>query len=722
MAITRCNQLDTSIDVIDAQHRRIVGYANQIVDAIAAGDSLSDQSTGRQQGMLSDNSGMRTNEACQPNCVPKGGLFLLQNLLQKANPQQQNMEAFRWTPSFITGLTDIDDQHHRLIDLINRFGELVTRPDGAGIEDLEGVFAELADYARYHFSEEETLMREMGLDVRHIAEHRQAHKSFFNEVTHLHDAVSSTNLHAAESLLHFLTHWLTYHILGSDQFMAKQIASIKSGCRPEDTYEADAPTNDPATGTLLTALNGLFHQVSERNRDLVELNRTLEARVAERTQELNDANQRALESEMGKSLAVLRHVIGNISQGITMVDADLNLVFCNHHFLEMRGFPESLGTSSTPYEVFVRYNAEHGEYGPGDVEDLIRKRLEEVARCEPSVVERRRADGTVIEVVSKPLPEGGFIATYTDITERKRIELAQHEFTATLERTVADRTEALQRTLGELSSVIHNLEQAQDELVRSAKLAALGSMVAGVAHELNTPIGNSLMVASHLASTSAKMKESIATGLRRSVLDEFLSTTDLAADVLVRNLIKAAELVASFKQVAVDQTSSQRRGFALAEMVAEVVTTLGPGMRKTPYCVAQSIPGDICMESYPGPLGQVLTNLVNNAVVHGFEGRRAGSIRIVGELAAEGDQVVLTVSDDGKGMPPNVLSRIFDPFFTTKLGQGGSGLGLHIVHNIVFSILGGRISAESVPGQGTRFIMQLPVTAPKQAAPASVNE
>jgi signal transduction histidine kinase len=239
-------------------------------------------------------------------------------------------------------------------------------------------------------------------------------------------------------------------------------------------------------------------------------------------------------------------------------------------------------------------------------------------------------------------------------------------------------------------------------------------MVAGIAHELNTPIGNSLMVATHLVSTSKKMGEVLKTGLKRSVLDEFLTNTDSAGDVLVRNLNKAAELVSSFKQVAVDQTSSQRRSFKLAEMVAEVVTTLGPTIRKTPYVIEQDIPDDIAMESFPGPLGQVMTNLINNSITHGFDGCPAGRIRIEAEKVQSGDSVILKVSDNGKGIPPDVLPRIFDPFFTTKLGQGGSGLGLNIVHNMVFSILGGRISAASVPGKGTCFTITLATTAPQQ--------
>jgi hemerythrin len=202
------------------------------------------------------------------------------------------MEAFQWNACFITGLDAVDEQHHRLVDLINRFGNLVTRKDGASVTELEEVFAELADYARYHFREEEALMDAMRLDSRHVARHKADHTSFLDEVVQLHEGVATNDRAAAKALLEFLTHWLAYHILGADQSMSRQIAAIRSGARPDDVYLDHAPSEDPATNTLLTALNRLFHQVSERNRELVLLNKTLEARVAERTQALTEANQR----------------------------------------------------------------------------------------------------------------------------------------------------------------------------------------------------------------------------------------------------------------------------------------------------------------------------------------------------------------------------------------------------------------------------------------------
>lgn len=297
----------------------------------------------------------------------------------------------------------------------------------------------------------------------------------------------------------------------------------------------------------------------------------------------------------------------------------------------------------------------------------------------------------------------GAIETLRDITEQRQAEWALNE-----------RAEALQEALKELGMVIENLRQTQDELVRSEKLAALGAMVAGVAHELNTPIGNSIMVTSHIIQCSKMIKESLQTGLKKSVLDKFIGDTDTAGDLLMRNLGKAADLVSSFKQVAVDQTRSQRRSFELARIVGEVLTSLGPVFRETPYIVEQRIPAGILMTSFPGPLGQVLTNLINNSMIHAFDGLDGGRICIEAESPEDHGSLALKISDDGKGILASVLPRIFDPFFTTRFGQGSSGLGLNIAYNIVFGILGGRISVESTPGEGTCFTLALPLSAPEQ--------
>ena len=302
-----------------------------------------------------------------------------------------------------------------------------------------------------------------------------------------------------------------------------------------------------------------------------------------------------------------------------------------------------------------------------------------------------------------------------DVTEKRLIEQEIRELNATLEDRVIERTEELQLANQELEMTLDALNQAQEELVNSEKLAALGELVAGISHELNTPIGNSLMVASALNDQTAALASDYRDnkGIRRSALENYLGDVGRAGDILVRNLHRAADLVNSFKQVAIDQTSSQRRAFSLAEVVGEILLTLWPMIRKSPFNIEQSIPGDIVLDSYPGPLGQVLTNLINNALLHGFEGRSEGTVVIAARENGDG-LIELTVSDDGVGIPASHLNRIFDPFFTTKLGAGGSGLGLNITHNVVTGILGGRVRVQSAVGVGTTFTLILPKVAPQR--------
>ncbi|GAB3738506.1 hypothetical protein GCM10028794_21340 [Silanimonas algicola] len=306
------------------------------------------------------------------------------------------------------------------------------------------------------------------------------------------------------------------------------------------------------------------------------------------------------------------------------------------------------------------------------------------------------------------------LASLFDVTERKAATAALQRMNEALESRVAERTQDLAASNAELSATVEQLRRAQAELVRSERLASLGSLVAGVAHELNTPLGSALLVATTLGDGIEELRRKLQSGeLKRSTLDTFLEQQAEAQALIVRNARRAAELIGRFKQVAVDQTSEQRRRFDLAEVVDEVIGTLQPRLRKTPHQIAVDIAPGLAMDSFPGPLGQVVTNLVMNALLHGL-GDQPGQVRVVAERRGD-DHVALSVSDDGVGIPPEHLARIFDPFFTTKLGEGGSGLGLHIVYSLVQRSLGGRIDVDSLPGRGARFTVVIPLTAPKIA-------
>lgn len=302
-------------------------------------------------------------------------------------------------------------------------------------------------------------------------------------------------------------------------------------------------------------------------------------------------------------------------------------------------------------------------------------------------------------------PTGKVMGTHINISSLKETQARLDELNAHLEQRVSQRT-------AELHAALEHLRQAQQELLQSEKLAALGALVAGVAHELNTPIGNAVTVASTLVQTHTRFADLVQTGLTRSAMATYLDDVREGGQIIERNLARAAQLIGSFKQLAVDQTSSQRRRFSLDELVQEITLAMRPTLRKTPVQLHTEIAPALTLDSYPGPLGQVLMNLINNALVHAFDGASSGHIRLTA-VPEGGDALRLDVTDDGCGIALQNQQKVFDPFFTTRLGQGGSGLGLHITYTLVTGVLGGRIALHSRPGQGCRFTLHLPLQAPR---------
>ena len=286
-------------------------------------------------------------------------------------------------------------------------------------------------------------------------------------------------------------------------------------------------------------------------------------------------------------------------------------------------------------------------------------------------------------------------------TSRMRVE----ELNVSLEDRVKERT-------AELALALEDLKKTQDELVQSEKLAGLGSIVAAVAHELNTPIGNALTVATSFSEKTREFEQDISQGLKRSTLNNFTENVHSAADLLERNLSKASELILSFKHVATDQTSSKRRKFDLATMLYEVIATLRPTFKKTGHKLEVALDKGIEMDSFPGPIGQIVTNFINNAILHAFSEMNEGTMKLTCSRETEG-WVKLVFSDNGQGISKENIKQVFDPFFTTQLGKGGSGLGLNIVHNMVTGLLGGSIVAESEVGAGAVFTIILPEVAPE---------
>ncbi|MFA5940583.1 MAG: ATP-binding protein [Sinimarinibacterium sp.] len=267
-----------------------------------------------------------------------------------------------------------------------------------------------------------------------------------------------------------------------------------------------------------------------------------------------------------------------------------------------------------------------------------------------------------------------------------------------------------------VDEAVDSLRKTQAQLMQNEKMAALGSVVAGVSHEINTPVGVSVTAASTLQALSKGIGDKYAAStMTRTDLEQYLAAAQECSDIVLRNLQRAATLIQSFKQVAVDQTGGQRRQFEMRTYIDEVLLSMAPQLKRSPHSVEVTCPQSLNLDSYPGVIAQILINLIGNSLMHAFPDGRAGRISIA--VSTQDDQVRLVYMDDGIGIPAASLPRVFEPFFTTKRGSGGSGLGLHIVYNLVGQTLGGTIEVASRPSEGMQVSILFPVVGPPETAP-----
>ena len=298
-----------------------------------------------------------------------------------------------------------------------------------------------------------------------------------------------------------------------------------------------------------------------------------------------------------------------------------------------------------------------------------------------------------------------------------RLERAVQDRTALLAHEVAERrraeddirhaNDALEEQNAALENALTSLKDAQGELVRQEKLASLGRLVAGVAHEINTPLGICVTATSHLVEELKLTRADMAAGiLDEDGLNQFFDIVHQSLRIMTTNTQRAAALVRSFKQVAVDQSSDDIRSFNLRKYLDEVLLSLQPKLKGKPVTIDIDCDDNINMASFPGAVSQVLTNMVVNSLVHGFEEGQPGRIKITGKV--DGDFVNFEYSDDGVGMDTSTLGQLFDPFYTTKRGTGGSGLGAHILFNLVTGALGGTVKVASAPGMGLHYKLRFP--------------
>lgn len=442
----------------------------------------------------------------------------------------------------------------------------------------------------------------------------------------------------------------------------------------------------------------MTEKLCERDAALQERAAALEREVAER---------KRVEQSLVRSEAFKDTLLNTIPDVIFVKDPQGRFLVANRAFEEKNGqrLKDIYGKSDFDF------------LPPALAREFAERDREALEAGGPTTSEFRQTDhsngeSVVYETIKTPVygADGGLLGLMgvaRNVTERKRAEDALQSLNLQLEDRVRRRTEQLEAINQKLTHTLALLQSTQSELIQGEKLASLGRMVAGLAHELNTPIGNALTIGTTLAEHVREVKVAVETNLlKRSDLVAFLDASTSGTEVLERALRHANELVSNFKQVSADQLSERRREFDLAVTIDEILSTLRPGFRGTPFQLESRVQPGIQMDSYPGLLTQVLSNLINNAKFHAFDGLDSGTIKV--EVLDKGASVDILVTDDGKGIPEHVRPRIFDPFFTTRAGSGGTGLGLSIVQTLVQQGLDGTIRVDYSLTRGTRFIVSLP--------------
>ncbi|HEY0922221.1 ATP-binding protein [Rheinheimera pacifica] len=294
------------------------------------------------------------------------------------------------------------------------------------------------------------------------------------------------------------------------------------------------------------------------------------------------------------------------------------------------------------------------------------------------------------------------------ISKLQQAEQENRQLTLSLEQKIGQRTEALKTSNQELLNTLATLHQYQNQIVETEKMASLGQMVAGVAHEVNTPIGLGVTASTLLQDKLTDIQKAFdEKKLTSSQLAKFLSESKENLGIIYRNMERAASLISSFKRVAVDQSNENRRQFNMLQLINEVLLSLRPNLKKTQHQILIDCPAELELDSKPGPINQILINLIMNSLIHAFEHIEQGEMHIA--VQVKDNRCFLSYSDNGAGVPESIKKRIFDPFVTTKRGEGGSGLGLHLVYNLVTQALNGKIQLESTLGAGIQIQIDFPV-------------
>ena len=660
------------------------------------------------------------------------------------------MDTFVWSDRYLTGEGLVDSEHKELVRIINLVGNL-DAGEAEKPETIQSILESLVHYAVTHFAHEEALMISAGCDQRHVSLHKKIHSDFANQVTAMRQV--SLGADDTESLLRFLSNWLAYHILGIDQGMTRQVNSIRQGMTPADAYALEnTRVADPATASLLDAVNSLYRVIASRNQALVDLNLSLEQRVNERTLDLQAANERLvsehaalkaaletvkstqmrlIESEHKRSLEAKRHLELFLAQ---IVDGDPvpTLVINAQHKVTHwnKACAQVTGVSS---DAMVGTNRQWSPFYPnerpimadliisGDIENaevlykgaFRRSELILDAYEAENFYPQFGENGRWLFFTAAPIRDSagqiiGAIETLQDVTERKKAEEGLRLHQADLEKLVAQRTT--------------QLSAAKDQLVQSEKLASIGQLAAGVAHEINNPIG---FVFSNIGTLECYLVSLF------TILDAYEAAESSVNDSGVLGGIKALRQkvdLAFLKEDIPMLMSESKEGIARVKRIVQDLkdfsrvdstqewqwANLHQGIDSTANIVANEIRykaevvkeyGQLPeVECLPSQLNQVFMNLLINSAHAMGEARGCITIR----TGTVDDKVWLEFSDTGSGIPEDIRQKIFDPFFTTKAVGKGTGLGLSLSYGIIQKHHG-QIEVRSEVGKGSTFRITLPV-------------
>ncbi|MCW7753601.1 ATP-binding protein [Desulfobotulus sp. H1] len=462
--------------------------------------------------------------------------------------------------------------------------------------------------------------------------------------------------------------------------MTREIATIHPS-RPEEKRISIPPGNEE------DELGQLVHTINEILTRLQALNQELEKRVEERTATLNEEREQLLS------------IFDSIHEVIYVTDpATHRILFVNQAFKQLWGDAtgkichEVIHGTQTPCS---HCNGLHTYGDQPHTHEFFNESTLNWFRCLSRGI--RWPDGRMVRY------EMAF-----DITVQKETETALRE-----------RSLELERMNRELQESIEALQNTREQLVQSEKMASLGSLVAGISHEINTPVGNSITAASFLGEKTRQIQKTFSSGeLRQSDFTAYMSTAVEATDILETNLKRAADLITGFKQVAVDQTSNLQRRFLLRNHLEDTILSLTPRLRHTHHKTIIHCPEKLELYQNPGAISQIATNLILNSLTHAFDPEDRGEMHF--DIQQSGDMVKMIYRDNGKGVSAQTLKHIFDPFYTTARGSGGTGLGMHIVYNLVSQTLRGSILCESPEEGGIRFVLLFP-RIPEQPAAATAT-